>query len=181
MKAEDFTREDLLGLARNDYDITDFPKAGNPSRPTKQEIIDTIEDKKINATRVKVVAPKLTKAQKIKAQKKELLSLRRVIVTEVHATQSYESDDSARLTFVTWGNTWLGFTTNKVVYNTPWMLPQGCINNLKAVTASIGKTTPTGAVVYHTVKKYDIKDLGVPDKEGLAVISKRQALRKSMS
>jgi hypothetical protein len=171
---EHYTREELLEIAGNDYGVDFFPDAKNPSKPSKQEIADLV-----NTMHSEMINPSLRVKKSASRRKKDLLVLKRVIVTEMRTIESYENDDENRCVFITWGNDDVKHHTTRVVFNTPWHIPVGCLNNLKNV-----EYTPVGnngaSVSYGATRKaYKIEELDYLNPSEIKDIANTQKLRTS--
>ncbi len=177
---EEYTRDELLEIAE-EVGFTTFPDAKNPSKPTKAEIVKAINNAadNIEPTKEKVVTKKETLGQKRRRMKKELFKLKRVIITEQHKIQSYSEDDSNRLMYVTWGNSLIGIQTTRIVFGHPWMVPEGALKNLREVKATVS-SLKNQRIVSHQVDAYKIEDIGLPTKQEIEEIAKRQKYRKEV-
>jgi len=177
---EEFTNKQLLEIASKDYGIEYFSDAKNPHKPNKQEIADAINDFIDNSLDFKAKPKAPAKKKKTASDiKKELLALHRVEITELRKIESFENDDSNRCVFITWGNDVVGHVTNRVVFNTPWMLPIGCIENLKSVEYSPVSNKGSVPVTLSPRPAYRVVDLGLPSEEELKAIATRQRLREA--
>jgi len=181
-------RDDLLAYAKEEYNITHFPNAKDPETPIKREIIEEIkrEEKQIDSfmnTKPAGSEQPVKKKKKRKTArelKQELLALKRVIVTELRKPMNFQNDDSNRVEFITWGNEVVGTHTNRVVFNTPWMLPVGCIRNLENVMYSpIDNKRSTVPRALPPTRAYKIEYLDLPSEQELKQIAERQKLREA--
>ncbi len=168
---EDYLRDELLDLAKI-HDIVEFPDASNPSKPNKAEIYAAIKKKTKSNKNTK------GKKNKKKQLEEELLQLKRVVITEVHKPATFENDDSNRVEFVTWGNRIIGHKTNRVIYGRPWILPVGCINNLKEVTYTPVFNKGNVAAYGQPMPAYRIEELDLPTESELENIKTVQKLRE---
>jgi len=189
VNTNDYSKEELIKMAET-FGLNTFPNAERPTQPTKQEIVDHIRESIAKGTKVTEEKPAVKKADKgltkkarIAKKLKEAMAQKRVIITQLHNPARATEEITNRVDFRVWGNSVMGYKKYKVVYDTPWMLPVGLINNLKSIKhTKMVKDLSSNEGHYKkvAVNVYKIDDIGLPTKEELAVISKRQALLKAL-
>ena len=188
------TNNELKTLLEDSYGIINkYPIAKNPKSPIKAELILLIKELQLHkgdlvavvakynkldtaARKVEVKLPpkkKLTFKQRVIQKKKYLNALVRCIVTKKHSTQTFERGSKV-IEYVTWGNTFIGVSTTRVVYDEIMLYPRGALQNLAAVPASVSKVDSNGKLYTETVPANHIEFLPQLTEEEIEVIAERQ-------
>jgi len=169
----DYSRDQLLAIAENEYHINEYPDAVNDKKPTKQEIANVIN-----------IAHKksLVKNKPSLSERKKYLDTKvRVIITELRKPEDFEDGNENRVKFITWGNDDIGHKTDRIIFDKPWHIRRGCYFNLiNAEYTPIGngknKNIP---VAERTRKSYKVEPLPYCSKEEYKKIAENQRLRKA--
>ena len=136
------------------------------------EFLAEVETPAVKAKPAKKGA-KLTRGEKRKQQRAELMPLRRVLITTNADNQTKTS-----LLFITWGNGLLGHLTDRVYLGKPWHVRQGALNNMKRANTRISIQDEEGnQVKFETVPTYNIIELEALTEEEIEKIAKRQTIR----
>ncbi len=116
---------------------------------------------------------KMTRAQKRKIQRAELMPLKRVLITTNADNQTKQN-----LVFITWGNGLIGHLTDRVYLGKPWHVRQGALNNMKNALTRISIQDEEGnQVKFETVPTYNIVDLAPLTEAEIKKIGTRQTIR----
>ena len=119
----------------------------------------------------------ITRAQKKRAQEKELMALKRVIITS-NATNQTKSGGIERKT---WGNRLVGHHTDNVVIGKPWHVREGALRNMRAavITQSVEEDEMAigSKVKFETIPAWVIQYLDPLTKDEITRIAKRQTIR----
>lgn len=207
MNFEDLTNKDLKEYCESEGIDVD---SKNVSKPTKKEYIEAIgkheaqlnldtEDfldneikgksngvqEKINETEnkteakstKKVKSKTLTRSQKRRNQYNTLMAKKRVIVT---SNQDNQTKVKNSVQFVTWGNRLLGHQTDRVIFDKPWYIREGALENLRNAIVTESVQDEEGNKIDTVTKPaYIIQELGHLNKTEIDTIAKRQLIRDS--
>lgn len=140
--------------------------------------IDVITTEREELEELKDVDVKvLTKAEKLsikrRIQRSELLRTERVIIRSNKDTQT-----KSEMEYITWGNDLVGHKTDIVIFDKPWTLRVGAVNNLKKAT--LMKSKPRSAnnkmPVLVSSPAYSVEILPPFTQDELDVIGKSQTI-----
>ena len=116
----------------------------------------------------------VSRKQKKRAQEKELLALKRVIVTS-NATNQTKTNGIER---ISWGNRLIGHQTDNVVIGKAWHVREGALRNMKGATITQSVQDDDGnQVKFETVDSWVIQYLDPLTKDQINKIAKRQTIR----
>ena len=186
---EEFSKQELLEYAER-LGITEFPEAKVKTRPSRHEILNSIEQlrskisdeaektNQADAEPLFVEKKKLTKNQRRRNQLNELMQMERVQIDEVFKFQTFSEDDSRRTETVTWGNALVGHHTTRIIFGVPWQIHVGALNNLKQNKAFSSVVDKNGGVVFKEGNRYRITYLDQLTTAEIDNIAKKQELRK---
>ena len=116
----------------------------------------------------------VTRQQKKRSQHKELMALKRVIVTS-NATNQTKTGGIER---ISWGNRLLGHQTDNVVIGKPWHVREGALRNIKnaKITQSV-QDDEGNQVKTETINAWVVQYLDPLTKDEIVKIGKRQTIR----
>ena len=116
----------------------------------------------------------ITRREKKRSQHKELMALKRVIVTS-NATNQTKTNGIER---ISWGNRLLGHQTDNVVIGKAWHVREGALRNLKnAIITQSVQDDEGNQVRFETVPAWVIQYLDPLTKDEINKIAKRQTIR----
>jgi hypothetical protein len=124
-------------------------------------------------------APKkeMTRSQKRSLQYKELMVLKRAIVTPNETNQTRIKN---QVEYCTWGNRLLGHHTDKFPTGTPWHFREGALRNLRNMKVSRSIQDDEGNTIrFETVPAYIVQELDPLTKKEVETIARRQIIRDS--
>lgn len=183
MNYEDMTNKELAELADQlDVEV----EAKNPSKPNKTELIKALEkydgiteEPDVVEEEVKTEAAKPakkdTKTSKRRQQYNDKMKLIRVLITS-----NSDSQTKTAMRTITWGNRLLGYNTDRVVFEKPWHVRQGALDNMKNATiVKQIQNDETGNIDKVIVPAYNIVEMAPLTKEELAVMADKQKVRNA--
>jgi len=158
-------------------------------KPTKAELIDSIVkieaiDTPDEIKELEESVPKKTKTLskqeainlKRKIQKSELMPQRRCIIRSNQTNQTPPPE----FEWITWGNDNIGHQTDKVIFDRPWHVREGCLRNLRKVTyrksVPSDPSAPLSKPVFRDFPLYSIEMLDPLTPKELKIIAERQTI-----
>ena len=119
----------------------------------------------------------ISRREKKRAQEKEVMALKRVIITSNSTNQT----KTGGIERISWGNRLVGHQTDNVVIGKPWHVREGALRNMRGATIrqSIEEDDMAigSKVKFETIPAWVIQYLDPLTKEEIIKIGKRQTIR----
>ncbi len=135
---------------------------------TEEELKEFLGTKKLQTADQK-------EGKKVKTKKKlerELMKYHRVVVIP-----NDEQTRQRQMMFISWGNDVIGHHTDKVVFETPWHVREGALNNLRAAKMTKQDVDKNGNLKVTEIDAYNISELDLLSEEEYKRIGEKQKLR----
>ncbi len=149
------------------------PEVIERSEPVVDSFAAEVESMNKEVTPV-TTGSRTNRKQKKRAQEKEVMSLKRVLITS-NSTNQTKTNGIER---ISWGNRLVGHNTDNVVIGKPWHVREGALRNMRgAVISQSIQDDDANQVRSETVPAWNIQLLDPLTKKEIEKIGKRQIIR----